>query len=215
MNAPRPPTAEDQLAFLNSLERLLNEGSFVSSYKFALLHAIADLCVVKGDDSGAELELSTSEIAEQFIRLYWRQVAPFVAGGHRQVLSQNRGLHEAVIVRELAVRHERYQGSLPKLQRTRSDWGDLLHMVERKVEEMPLRKLQTVGSERLAFLYENVDAGTMVRLKPGVPYCFRVFHPMLTDLIEGAWCDFVNRLNHEFLGHDVDLRSFLFGSQRG
>ena len=118
-------------------------------------------------------------------------------------------------MRELAVRHERYQGSLPQLRRTRSDWGDLLNMVERKVEEMPLRKLQTVGSERLAFLYENVDAGTMVRLKPGVPYCFRVFHPMLTDLIEGAWCDFVNRLNHEFLGHDVDLRSFLFGSQRG
>ncbi len=70
MNEPRPPTAEEQLEFLRSLQRLLDEGSFVASYKFALLHAIADLCVLKGDDTGAELELLTSEIAERFIRLY-------------------------------------------------------------------------------------------------------------------------------------------------
>ena len=56
MSEPKPPTAEGQLAFLRSLQRLLDEGSFTSSYKFALLHAIADLCVIKGHDSGAELE---------------------------------------------------------------------------------------------------------------------------------------------------------------
>ena len=67
MNAPRPPTAKEQLAFLQSLQRLMDEGSFVASYKFALLHAIADLCLVKGDDSGAELELSTADIAAQFV----------------------------------------------------------------------------------------------------------------------------------------------------
>ena len=67
MNEPRPPTAEEQLAFLRSLQRLLDEGSFFASYKYALLHAIADLCIREGDDSGAELELSTSDIAEQFV----------------------------------------------------------------------------------------------------------------------------------------------------
>ena len=116
MNEPRTPAAEEQLAFLRSLQRLLDEGSFVSSYKFALLHAIADLCLVKGDDSGAELELSTSEIAEQFVRLYWPQVAPFVAGGHGQVLSQNTG-RQAAIVRELAGRYDVCQGSLAELER--------------------------------------------------------------------------------------------------
>ena len=82
MNAPRPPTAEEQIAFLRSLQRLMEEGSFVASYKFALLHAIADLCLVKGDESGAELELSTADIAEQFVRLYWPQVAPYA--GHQE-----------------------------------------------------------------------------------------------------------------------------------
>ena len=49
----RPPTPEQQLRFLRQFQRLLDEGSFVATYKFALLHAIVDLGVAKGDDSGA------------------------------------------------------------------------------------------------------------------------------------------------------------------
>ena len=214
MKAPRPPAAEEQLTFLRSLQRLLDEGSFVSSYKFALLHAIADLCLLKGDDRGAELELSTSEIAEQFIRLYWPQAAPFVAGGHGQVLSQNTG-RQAAVVRELAGRYDVCQGSLAELERSRSEWGDVRRMVEGTVKKMPLWKLQTVGSERLEFLYENVDVGRAVRLEPGVAYCFRAFYPMIVDMIEGAWSYFVQRRNPKLLGQVVDLRSFLFGSKRG
>ena len=104
MNAPKPPTAEEQLEFLRSLQRLMEEGSFVASYKFALLHAIADLCLVKGDDGGAKLELSTSEIAEQFVRLYWPQVAPYPASAEPQILSQNTG-RQAAIVRQVAVNY--------------------------------------------------------------------------------------------------------------
>ncbi|MDE2764454.1 MAG: hypothetical protein OXQ94_10155 [Gemmatimonadota bacterium] len=167
MSEPGPPTAEEQLAFLRSLQRLLDEGSFVASYKFALLHAIADLCLVKGDDSGAALELSTSEIAEQFVRLYWPQVIPYPAGDHPRILSQNTG-RQAAVVRELADRHHRCRGSLADLANNRSDWDDLRRTVERTVRKMPLWKLQTVGSERLDFLYENLDAGALVRLEPGV-----------------------------------------------
>ncbi|MDE0004201.1 MAG: HNH endonuclease, partial [Rhodospirillaceae bacterium] len=86
--------------------------------------------------------------------------------------------------------------------------------VEQTVRKMPLWKLQTVGSERLEFLYRNLDAGGTVRLEPGVAYCFRAFYPMITDMIEGAWSHFVQRRNPQLLGQVVDLRSFLFGSQR-
>lgn len=213
MIEPLPPTAEGQLAFLRSLQRLLDEGSFTSSYKFALLHAIADLCLIRGDDSGAELVLSTAEIAEQFVRLYWPQAIPYPAGDNERILSQNTG-RQALVVRELAERHNRYEGSLVELERSRSDWGELRRKVEQTVRKMPLWKLQTVGSERLEFLYENVDTGAFVRLQPGVAYCFRVFYPMVTDVIEGAWSHFVQRLNPQLLGQIVDLRSFLFGSQR-
>ena len=74
------PSAREQLNFIQKLRRLLDEGGFVATYKYALLHAIADLCVTQGDDSGGPLTLSTRELADQFIRLYWRQAAPFPSG---------------------------------------------------------------------------------------------------------------------------------------
>ena len=215
MNEPRPPTAEEQLAFLRSLQRLLDEGSFSASYKYALLHAIGDLCIREGDDSGAELELSTSDIAEQFVQLYWRQVAPFIAGDNREVLRQNLGPKRAVIVRELAERYDGCQGSLAALRNDPVDWVQVRGEVEKTVKRMPLWKLQTVGpSERLEFLYKKTSVAGAIRLEPGVAYCFRAFYPMITDTIEGAWSHFVQRANPQLLGQVVDLRSFLFGSQR-
>ncbi|MDE2677232.1 MAG: HNH endonuclease [Gemmatimonadota bacterium] len=213
MSRPGPPTASKQLDFLRSLQQLMDEGSFVASYKFALLHAIADLCLVKGDVGGAQLELFTSEIAEQFVRLYWPQVVPYSASAEEPILSQNTG-RQAAIVRYVAEQRARYQGSLADLERSHSDWGRLLREVERTVRKMPLWKLQTVRSGRLDFLYENHEKGRVVRLQPGVAYCFRAFYPMITDMIEGAWSQFVQERNRKHLGQVVDLRSFLFGSRR-
>jgi hypothetical protein len=69
--APAPTPAE-QIAFLGNIERLLSEGQFVATYKYALLIAIADLAVQLGSDDGSELQLPLRAIAEQFIELYWR-----------------------------------------------------------------------------------------------------------------------------------------------
>ena len=41
---------------------------------------------------------------------------------------------------------------------------------------MPLWKLQTVGQERLDFLYGNTGTSGSIDLKAGVAYCFRKFH---------------------------------------
>jgi len=98
-----PPTPEQQVAFLRNVQRLLGEGLFVASYKFALLHALADLAVIKGDDSGATLDLDTRDIAEKFIELYWRQCRPFEIGGRATglILQQNTG-KQAAIIRAIA-----------------------------------------------------------------------------------------------------------------
>lgn len=50
-----PPTAEAQIQFVVNVQRLLDEGLFTASYKFALLLALADLSVEHGDESGAPL----------------------------------------------------------------------------------------------------------------------------------------------------------------
>jgi hypothetical protein len=61
---PRP-SPEEQIEFLVKIQRLFSEGSFVATYKFALLQALADLSVEKGDYSGDTLQISTSEIAAE------------------------------------------------------------------------------------------------------------------------------------------------------
>jgi len=212
-----PPTPEEQILFLRNIQRLLIEGLFTASYKFALLHAIADLCVVKGDDSGAALDLPVSDIADKFIELYWQQCRPFHIGGQPNgiILQQNTGQQAAIIARVIRAQHD-FGGSLFKLKQTAPDlWRSLNANVKRVVNEMPLWKLQTVGSERLDFLYDNLDCTTTtITLKPGVAFCFRAFYGLLRDLIQGAWVRFVQRLNSSKLGNLTDLGTFLFDQER-
>jgi 5-methylcytosine-specific restriction endonuclease McrA len=86
--------------------------------------------------------------------------------------------------------------------------------VDQVVCKMPLWKLQTVGDERLEFLYENLDRGNRITLKLGVSYCFHTFYELVRDLIEGAWVRFVQKLNANRLGSATDLGTFLFGEER-
>jgi 5-methylcytosine-specific restriction endonuclease McrA len=209
-------TPEEQVQFLRDLQRLLAEGLFVASYKFALVHALADLAVLKGDDSGAPLEIDTRDIAATFVELYWRQARPFPLGGQTAglILQQNTG-RQAAIISHIARSQQACGGSLFRFKQAASDrWAALVAEVDQVVRTMPLWKLQTVGDERLEFLYVNLDRGNRVTLKPGVAYCFRAFYELIRDLIEGAWVRFVQRLNSNQLGNAADLGTFLFGQER-
>lgn len=210
------PTPEEQVHFLRNVQRLLAEGQFTASYKFALVRALADLAVLKGDDSGAPLEVETKEIAAQFVELYWRQSRPFSVGGETAgaILQQNTGKQAAIISR-IARSQQACGGSLFRLKQTATDrWSALVAEVDQVVRTMPLWKLQTVGNEPLEFLYENLGRGNRITLKPGVAYCFRAFYELIRDLIEGAWVRFVQKLNANKLGNITDLGTFLFGEER-
>lgn len=211
-----PPTPEQQVLFLQNIQRLLAEGLFVASYKFALLHALADLAVLKGDDSGGPLDLDTKDIAAKFVELYWRQCRPFQIGGENTglVLQQNTG-KQATIISQIVESQRECGASLFRLKQEGLDrWSELVSEVDQVVRVMPLWKLQTVGDERLEFLYDNLGRGTRITLKPGVAYCLRAFYELLRDLIQGAWVRFVQRLNANKLGSVTELGTFLFGQER-
>ena len=84
---PRP-SPQDQVQFLLNIQRLLAEGQFTATYKYALLLALSDLSVEVGDDT-ANVLLTTSQIAEKFIETYWRQSVPFPGTSSREMLKQN------------------------------------------------------------------------------------------------------------------------------
>ncbi len=58
----------------------LGEGSFVATYKYALLMALADIAVELGREDDSPLLIDTRLIAERFVQYYWRQSAPYMAG---------------------------------------------------------------------------------------------------------------------------------------
>ena len=211
-----PPTAEQQLTFLTNLQRLLSEGQFVATYKYALLLALADIAVESGDDSGGPLSVSTKRIAEKFIQYYWRQAIPYVPRSDpaaSQVLRQNTS-KQAAIIRQLLEARQHSDDSLVVAQRDTSAWKSLVQNVDHVIRVMPLWKLQTVGRSSFEFLYENRGKGTSIVLHPGVAYCLRQFYSLIGDLIRGAWVRYVRRHNHDLLGTTADLSEFLFGSER-
>ena len=209
------PSPQEQIEFLRNVQRLLSEGLFVASYKFALLRALADLAVLKDDDSGQELVLGVDEIAERFIELYWRQCRPFCSteSTQGQVLRQNTG-RQAAIVRAVSAVLPEYNGSLARLKHDSDEWRALVREVAGVVAGMPLWKLQRVGDEVVDFLYPNQGRGRTIHLRPGAAYCLRAFHGIIRNLIEGAWSNYVRILNRQVLGHATDVASFLFGSER-
>lgn len=210
------PSPEEQVQFLRNLQRLLGEGLFVASYKFALIRSLADVAVLKGAESGAPLEIDTKEIAFRFVELYWRQCRPFHVGGTQTgfLLRQNTG-KQAAIVAQIADSQLTCGASLFRFKQIAPDqWSQLVADVEQVVRKMPLWKLQTVGDARLDFLYENVGRGNKITLRPGIAYCFRTFYELVRDLIEGSWVRFVQKLNADKLGSTVELGTFLFGQER-
>jgi hypothetical protein len=200
---------QQQLEFLSNIQRLLGEGQFTATYKYALLLSIADICVEEGEDDGAPFVIQTGKIAEKFIAYYWPQVRPYEG----VVLRQNTG-NAPAIISALGQIAERGFVALHELKRDAGAWRRLVQKVDRVVREMPLWKLQTVGNAPLEFLYENRGHGTSIELKPGVMFCLRRFHELVTDLVRGAWLRYVRRFNGQVLGAPNDLDQFLFGAER-
>jgi 5-methylcytosine-specific restriction endonuclease McrA len=208
-----PPSADEQIRFLVNVQRLLDEGSFVATYKFALLLALADLSIEAGDDSGDVLSVSVDAIAARFIQFYWRQTVPFPAASTARILQQNTG-NQAAIVNLVEAARVTHGGSIATAMKNNRAWHRLVRKVAAVVRIMPLWKLQTVGQEKRDFLYSNDGQGRVIVLRHGVAFCFRKFHAVISDLVRGAWVRYVRQQNLDVIGETADLNEFLFGSER-
>ncbi|ABD68943.1 HNH nuclease [Rhodoferax ferrireducens T118] len=211
------PSAEGQLLFLSKLQRLFSESDFTATYKFALLIALADLAVELGADDGGELALSTRQIGERFIQIYWRQALPYGTGlvnATPGILIQNNGTQAAVISAIAAFRMKHGVGT-PQLARALPEYQALLGSVAQTVSAQPLNYLQNFGGMTDVFLFERAGLGK-VKLKPGVMYCLRRFQPLVQQLARSHWVNHIksNRRNISILGQADDLEDFLFAASR-
>jgi len=211
------PSAEDQIIFLQQIQRLFEDGEFSATYKFALLLALAELAVEQGSDDGKTLDLPMLSVGEKFAELYWRQLAAFSSGQlntQAAVLHQNHGA-QASVIRHLSEIHTDSQGRLPVARRHPS-WGKQVQAVAEVVRQMPLRHLQILGGKLQPFLYDYPCPSGIVRLKPGVAFNLRRYQSLIQQLARTGWVNHIrsNRLNTPMLGQIDDLESFMFGSSR-
>ena len=203
--------------FLSKLQRIFTESDFTATYKFALLIALADLAVELGADDCEELVVSTRQIAEKFILIYWRQALPYGTGRPNTspgILIQSNGVQAAVISAIAAFRAS-HGVKTPQLARTLPEYQALTGTVAQTVSAQPLNYLQNFGGAKDEFLYERAGAGK-VKLKSGVVYCLRRFQPLVQQLARSHWVDHIKRnsRNSSILGQADDLEDFLFAASR-
>lgn len=218
------------IEFGERLLALLDRGSFTATYKYAVLLALIDLCLEDSDRHGDPPSMVTTEqLAEKVIDLYWPHLRPF-EGGDETVLRQNQG-SQAAILRSL----QRFRASclrdpsLPLVKaraQAPAAWKQLLRDIEWKLVEMPLPRLQVLGSGEERFIYQvNWTRETITRRHFNNPNEFdnRILFigdaahhlvalaGLLRPLLQREWTAMVARLNDL---PESRLESFLFRTMR-
>jgi 5-methylcytosine-specific restriction endonuclease McrA len=209
------PTPQFQLEFIDRIQRLLDSGSFVATYKYALLIALCNVAAESGHDDMSEQIVPLRDLGRQFLAQYWTHAREYPQINRQ--LRQNTGQRAAILgivgnAREHVAHpdHADAAGSVPE---------KFLKQAVKTVETMPLFKLQTIGLEKADpdhpdnFLYPTRKVDDAIVLRPGVSACLRRFRGLIVSSTQAAWSDYIRRNNPELgVGHDLEV--FLFGSNR-
>jgi len=221
---------------------LLETGAFTSTYKQAVLVALLDLCLERRhQQERAPESVTTRQLAEKVLELYWPQIRPWGEGGAPLDQSNNgkSGRGGAKIIRLVhafrqAVQSDSrapslYAARLAEPERTQA----LVQEIEWILIKMPLPKLQRVGGEDTHWLYriawndgarcptqaeirkyqqgERTSFDNLIRFQPGVAESLAKLHGILRPFILQHWSAKVAALNHLDEGQ---LSNFLFGVER-
>jgi HNH endonuclease len=223
--------ARDPFSFGEKVLNLLDEGAFTATYKYAVLLGLIDLCMEhSSSDGSAPTAVTTQDLARKILELYWPQTSPFVSRDRAKILAQNtKG--QAEILRLITRFRERHapDPSAPISQarlHAKERFERLVREVEWKLVEMPLTRLQTVGTSDDPFLYrigwtrdvkraEFVSSSFDNRIQfiEGSGEYLVQLAGLLRPLVQRQWARMVSRLNEDVI-QDARLEEFLFGATR-
>jgi len=234
-----PNTTRDRgaITFAENVLQLLDRGGFVATYKYAVLLALIDLCLEGTTKTGQPPDMvTTRQVAEKVVELYWPQTRPFTAHGVTSaVLRQNTG-SQAKIVSDILRFKEGLdvpEASVHTARRARPEaFSSLVDSVEWTLILMPLPRVQNLGGQRLQVLYviswdESIERNkrtvtdyqrqrpsefdNRISLLPGVGEYLVQLNGLLRPLIHREWIRMIARINRLEISQ---LELFLFGSER-
>lgn len=208
---------QQQLDFIAYIQRMLNEGDSSATYKFALLHAIADICVEHPmQQPDGELVIPLDELVDKFILLYWHHATPFAAGanGDTALLKQNNGKQSKVI----SVLFQCQQNDIRNIRQLKQSqyWKEIKRETMTTLKNGPLWRLQILSKQAECFLYPHTSNSKFIKLNPGIAYSFRRFYDLVVYLAKSAWLQKIKSIkdNQLLLGTQSHLQEFLFGVDR-
>lgn len=232
------PDTGETITFATQLLELLHGASTTTTYKYALLLALIDLCQENvGRRQGSKGSVTTRQLATRVLELYWPQTRHHPESGVvlRQMTRSDRS-----IPRLIAEHRLRFQDSSSTPHRSRlahrEAFEDLLDEIEWTLIRYPIPLLQRLGLTDLHLLYsinwreqpprgpvrryqrylrqDRPHAGgfdNIIVLLPQVERRLTTLSSLLRPLIRREWARFVARCNGDEL---EDLEVFLFEPQR-
>jgi len=210
------PSAEKQVAFLQNIQRLFEEGEFTATYKFALLMALTEISVERWSELQGDLRIPIIAIAEKFAEFYWPQTLEYssgIQGSSAGILTQNLGRQAAVINILQEVRRK-----APTLTSARKlpEWPKVIARIARVVRDQPVRYLQNIASNYSPFLYDYPPPQGELILRADAAANLARYQGLIQQLARAAWIDHIrtNKRNEPILGRMDDLEAFMFGTSR-
>ena len=222
---------DDAIAFGEKLLTLLDAGSFTATYKYGVILALLDHCLEYADRSGAPpSSLTTRQLAQKTIELYWPQTLPFGLAEEGALLRQSSSGQAQIVSRIVHFRDAAAPDPLATLHRTRlaspKAFVRLVDFVEWKLIEMPLPRLQQLGRFYEPFIYQigwdaNItrsraggpDFDNRLLLLPGAGEHLVRLAGLIRPVVQREWAAMVARMNRGLV-EDSQLEDFLFGARR-
>lgn len=226
----------DAISFAERVLTLLDQGSFTSTYKYAVLLAMMDVVLERASKTGVPPDvITTRQLAEKVIEIYWPHTNTFlIKNPEPEVLKQNTsGQAEIVSLITRFRQHQSLGGNAPLFTAKYADaagYKKLVDKVEWKLIEMPLPKLQRIGNTMREFIYqihwdEKINQRTVSNYQKNQPsefdnrimlrehvgeYLVRL-NSLLRPLIQREWARFVAQVNSL---EEAKLQRFLFDATR-
>lgn len=211
-------------------ERLLqvvDEGQRTATYKLALVLALIDACAERVDATGvAPRSLSTRDVAEHVVRIYYPQVREYVglSGDARPLrqISNKNSVSLAAVYRLRMAAGDRPLGIAEREQP--DEYARCIDAVEANFARYPLLLLQVLGGVSVPFLYtvdwsERVTRRQLDRRSgvltfvPGAADELLRLAPLVRPLVEVHWVREVSKWSKLQL-EEAHLRRHLFGADR-
>lgn len=224
------------ISFAERTLTLLDQGSFTSTYKYAVLLALMDAVLERTSKTGAPPEIiTTRQLAEKVIEIYWPHTNQFPLNKNSaELLKQNTNGQAEIISLIQNFRSNKIAGeNAPLFSARHADAGGykrLVDKVEWKLIELPLPRLQRIGRNMREFIYtihwnESItqcivssyqrgatsDFDNRILLQPNVGEYLVRLNSLLRPLIQREWSRLVADINQL---EEARLQRFLFNTTR-